>query len=136
MGLQLSRHEIMRYWAGTPNHHGQTNRLYRQTRIGPAQRKFYRRNGERFLAPGYGCVPHAKWLSRYSVTVLPNGTHFWCKGDDGLWWLGNISASTSTDGVYLVCFFDDPGPIKLPFPRRATRLRRELYEVLGTSTLS
>ena len=29
-------------------------------------------NGERFLAPGYGCV--AKSLRRYSNTVLPNGT--------------------------------------------------------------
>ena len=30
MDLQLFRHEILRYWAGTPNQHRQTNRLYRQ----------------------------------------------------------------------------------------------------------
>ena len=116
MDLQLSRHEILRYWAGTPNRHRHTNHLYRQIRIGAAQRELCRSNGERFLAPGYGCVPLVEWLSRYSVTVLPNEAHFWYKGDDGLWWLGKISASTTTDGVYLVRFLDDPGPIKLPLP--------------------
>ena len=35
--------------------------------------------------PGYGCVPQAEWLKHYSATVLPNGAHFWYKGDDGLW---------------------------------------------------
>ena len=78
-------------------------------------------NGERFQAPGYGCIPRAEWLCRYSTTVLPNGAHFWYKGDGGLWWLGKISARTTTDGVYLVRFLDDPGPIKLPLtPARYT----------------
>ena len=116
MDFQLFLHEILRYWAGTPNQHRQTNRLYRRTRISAAQREISRNNGERFLAHGYGCVPRAEWLSRYSTTVLPNGAHFWYKGDDGLWWLGKISASTTTKGVYLVRFLDDPGPIKLPLP--------------------
>ena len=47
---------------------------------------------------------------------VPNGAHFWCKGNGGLWWFGKISASTTTDGVYLVRFLDDPGPIKLTRP--------------------
>ena len=115
MGLQLFRHELLRYWAGTPNQYRQTNRLYRRMRIGAAQRELSQSNGERFLAPGYGCVPRTEWLSLYSTTVLPNGARFWYKGDDGLWWLGKISASTTTDGVYLVRFWDDPVPIKLPF---------------------
>ena len=85
MDLQLSRHEILRYWASTPNQHHQNNRLYRRMRIGAAQRDLSPSNGERFLAPGYGFVPHAERLSRYSTTVLPNGAHFWYKGDDGLW---------------------------------------------------
>ena len=80
------------------------------------KRKLSRKNGERFLVRGHNCVPCAEWLSRYSTTVLPNGAHFRCKGDDGLWWLGKISASTTTKGVYLVRFLDDPGPIKLPLP--------------------
>ena len=116
MVLQLFHHEVLRYWAGTPNQHRRTNRLYRRMRIGAAQRELSRNNGERFLAHGYGCVPRSEWLSRYSTTVLPNGAHFWYKVDDGLWWLGKISASTTTKGVYLVRFLDDPGPIKLPLP--------------------
>ena len=83
-------------------------------RTGAAQRELSRSNGERFLVLGYSCVPHAEWLSRLSATVIRNGAHFSYKGDDGLWWLGKISASTPTDGVHLVRFSDDPGPIKLP----------------------
>ena len=114
MDLQLSRQQILLYLAGTPNQHRQTNRLYRQMRIGAAQRELSRANGERFLAPDYGCVPRADWLRHYSTTVLPNGAHFWYKADDGLWWFGKISARTSSDGEYLVLFLDDRGPIKLP----------------------
>ena len=75
-----------------------------------------RNNGERFLAPGYACVPRADWLRRYHETVLPKGAHFWYKGDDGLCWLGKISASTTEDKVYLVRFLDNPRPIKRPLP--------------------
>ena len=67
------------------------------------------------------CVRRAEWLSRYSITVLPNGAHFWYKVDDGLRWLGKVSASTTTDGVFLVRFLDDPGLINLPLtPARYT----------------
>ena len=113
MDLHLSRSHILRYWAGTPDQHRQTNRLYRRMRIGAAQRELSRNNGEGSLAPGCACVPRAEWLRRYRDTVLSKGAHFWCKGDDGLWWLGKISASTTEDAVYLVRFLDDPGPIKL-----------------------
>ena len=90
-------------------------------RIGAAQCELSRNNGERFLAPGYGCVPYAELFRRYRVTVLPSGAHFWYEGADGLWWLGKISTSTTTDGVYLVRFLDDPGAIKLPLsPARYT----------------
>ena len=50
--LQLSRTHIFRYWAGTPDQHRQTNRLYRRMRIGAVQRELSRNNGEHFLAPG------------------------------------------------------------------------------------
>ena len=116
MDLQLSRTHILRYWAGTPDQHRQANRLCRRMRIGAAQRELSRNNGEPFLTPGYACVPRAEWLRRYRDTVLPKGAHFWYKGDDGLWWLGKINAGTTEDGVYLVQFLDDPGPIKLPLP--------------------
>ena len=125
MDLRLSRHASLRYWAGTPNQHRQNNRLYRRKRICAAQSELSRSNAERFLAPGYGCVSHTDWLRRYCNTVLPNGAHVWYKGDDGLWWLGKSSATTPTDGVYLVRFLDDPGPIKLPLsPARYTTSTR------------
>ena len=114
MDLHLSRSHILRYWAGNPDQHRRTNRLYRRMRIGAAQRELSRNNGDRFLPLGYACVPRADWLRRYHDTVLPKGTHFWYQGDDGLWWLGKISARTTEDKVYLVRFLDDPGPIKLP----------------------
>ena len=104
-------------WAGTPDQHRQTNRLYRRTRIGAAQRELSRNNGERLLAPGYACVPRADWPRRYHDTVLSEGVHFWLKEDDELWWLGQISASTTEDKAYLVRFLDDPGPNKLPLPQ-------------------
>ena len=119
MDLHLSRSHILRYWAGTPDQHRQPNHLYRRMRIGAAQRELSRNNGERFLAPGYACVPRADWLRRYHDTVLPKGARYWCKGDDGLWWLGKISASTTENRVYLVSSPDD------------TRLRRESFEALG-----
>ena len=131
MNLYLSRSRTLRYWAETPDQNRQNNRLYRRMRIGAAQRELSRNNGERFLAPGYPCVPRANWLRRYHGTVLLQGAHFWYRGDDGLCWLGKISASITEDKVYLVSFLDDPGPIKLPLPRRATRIRREPYEALG-----
>ena len=61
MDLQLSRQQILLYSTGTANQHRQTNRLYRQMRIGAARRELSRANGERFLAPGYGCVPRPDW---------------------------------------------------------------------------
>ena len=116
MDLHLSRSHILLYWAGTPDQHHQTNRLCRRMRIGAAQRELSRKNGERFLVSGYACVPRAEWLHRYRDAVLPKGAHVLYKGDNGLWWLGKISASMMEDGVYLVRFLDDPGLIKLPLP--------------------
>ena len=84
--MDLSRPHTLRFWAGTPDQHRQTNRLYRRMRVGAAQHELSH-NGERFLALGHACVTRADWLRRYHDTVLPKGAHFWYKGDDGLWWL-------------------------------------------------
>ena len=84
MGRHLSRCRVLRYWAGSTDQHRQPNRLYRRMRIGAAQRKLSCNNGERFLAPGYACVPRAGWLRRYHDTLLLKGAHVWCKVDDGL----------------------------------------------------
>ena len=50
--------------------------------IGAAQRELSRANGERFLAPGYGCVPRVDWLRHCSTTALqhqgaPQRGPFW-----------------------------------------------------------
>ena len=74
MDLHPSRSHILRYWAGTPDQHRGTNRLYHRMRIGAAQRELsLRNNGERFLAPSYACVPRSEWLRRYHDTVLLKG---------------------------------------------------------------
>ena len=88
-------------------------------------------SGSVLLAPGYACVPRTEWLRRYRDTVLPKGAHFWYKGDDGLWWLGKISASTTEDRVYLVRFLDDPGTIKLPLSPAHYTPQRGPCEVLS-----
>ena len=131
MDLQLSRQQILLHWAGTPNQHRQTNRLYRQMRIGVAQRELSRANGERFLAPGYGCVPNADWLRHCSATVLPNGARFWCKADDGLWWLEEISARTSIDGEYWYVVEMTRDRSSFRSLRLTTRLRQEVFKVPG-----
>ena len=84
MGLQHSRTHILRYWAGTPDQHRQTNRLYRRIRIGAAQREVCRNKDERFWTLGYACITRMEWIRRFRGTVLPKGAHVWYKGDDGL----------------------------------------------------
>ena len=104
------------YWAGTPDQHRQTKRLYRRMLIGAAQRELSRNNGERFSVARLRLRPTRGVVSPLPRHRVPKGAHVQYKGDDGLRWLGKISASTTEDGVYLVHFSDDPGPIKLPLP--------------------
>ena len=98
MELQLSRHERLRYWAGTPNQHRQTNRLHRRVRMGAAQREFSRSNGASgFWHPWLRKVRRlASWILQYRASQ--RGSHELYKGDEGLWWLGKTSATTPTDG--------------------------------------
>ena len=114
MDLHLTRPHILRFWAGTPDQHRHTNRLYHRMRIGAAQGELFHNNGERFLAPGYTCVPGAYWLRRYHDTVLPKGAPFWYNGDDWLWWFEKVCAGTTEDRAYLVRVLDNPAPINLP----------------------
>ena len=115
--LHLSRTHILRYCAGTLDQHRQTNHLYRRMRIGAAQRELSRNNGERFLAPGYACVPRAEWLRRYHDTVFPKGPHFWYMGDDGLWWLGKSARVRRRMEYIWSDFFGRPGVDQAPsFP--------------------
>ena len=125
MDLQHSRQHILHYWAGTPLQHQQANRLYRRMRVGAAQRELSRDQGARFLSPGYSLVTHLDWTRRFSTTVLPVGTHFWYKARDHHWWLGKISAHTTTVAQYIVRFLDDPGPVKLSPSRYTTAIGAE-----------
>ena len=117
MDLQDFRPHILRYWSGTPTQHRQTNRLYRQMRIGAARRELSRSRGEIFLAPGYSLVPPTLWLQHFSFSPLPSGAHIWYKARNGLWWLGKIahcaSPDASSSNTHIVRFLDDPGPIKI-----------------------
>ena len=112
--MDLFRPQISRYSAGTTNQCRVSNRPYRWMPIGAAQRELSRSNGERFSAPGYGCVPRAEWFSSYSTNVLSNVAHVSFDVDDGLRGLGKISASTTTDRVYWVRLLDYAWSIKLP----------------------
>ena len=116
MDLELSRTHILRYWTGAPNQYRQTKRIHRRMRVGAAHCELSRNNGDRFWAPGYACVPRAECFRRYRDTVFPKGAHVWYKGDDGLSWLGKISATTTKDGIYRVRVLHDPGAIKLLLP--------------------
>ena len=81
-------------------------------RVAAAQRGLSRDQGARVLSPGYSLVTHQDWTRRFGATVLPVGTHFWCKARDHHWWLGKISAHTETAAQH-VRFLDVPGPVKL-----------------------
>ena len=115
--LRHFRRHILRYWCGTPTQHQQENRLYRQMRIGAAQRELSRSQGHIFLAPGYTLVPRDIWLSTFSTTLLPPGAHLWYKASNGLWWLGKVAhhapSTSPSDNTYIIRFLDDPGPIKI-----------------------
>ena len=73
-----------------------------------AQRELSRKNWERFLVPSNACVPRAERLLRHR-DMLPKGAHVWSKGDHGLCWLGEVGASTTEIGVYLVEFWTTRG---------------------------
>ena len=135
LDLQHSRRHILLYWSGTPTQHRQANRLYRQMRIGAAQRELSRSQGQFFLAPGYSLVSRDLWLRHFSATILPSGAHVWYKARDGLWWLGKIAhrpPSTPSDPSpstsYIIRFLDDPGPIKIDLsPSRYSTARDAHY---------
>lgn len=79
--------------SGTLNQHRQTESSFHRMRIGAAQRKPSRGNGDRSLALTYGRVPRGDWLRRLSTTVLVNCAHFWLKGDRHLFKADIIRAS-------------------------------------------
>ena len=61
MEFQLSHHEILTYWAGIPNQHRQTNRLYRRMQIGATQRELL------------GVAASDSWRSATAAFLTQNG---------------------------------------------------------------
>ena len=108
MNLQ-SHLQILLYWAGMPNQHLQTNRLYNRMRIGAEQAQVSRGNRERFLAPGYRCGLLEDWLRRCSSTALPNGAPFGYKGGDFYGGYGNQRAYVHRWGEFRA-FSERRGP--------------------------
>ena len=53
-----------------------TNRLYPRMRIGAVQRELSRNNGERFLAPGYACVPRSSGSAATTIRCSPREPTF------------------------------------------------------------
>ena len=137
MDLQLYRHEILRYWASAPNRHRQTNRRYRRMRIGVAQREFSRRNDERFLAPGYGSFRTQNGLAATAPRCFPTETTFGTRPTTACGGLGRSVRARLRMGYIWCAFWMTRDRSIILFLRRATRLGRELYEFLvSTSTLS
>ena len=93
----------------------QTNRLYRQMRIGAAQRELSRANGQRFLAPGYGRVPRADWLRHCSTTRCPPmGPIVGTKPMTACGGWGKSALEQPPTGNIWYVFLDHQGPIKVP----------------------
>ena len=98
--------------------------------------------GRHFLAPGYACVIRTDWLRRYHDTVLPKGaTTTRCSlrepnlGTRETMGCGGLEKSTRAQPRIKYtwsAFWTTRGRLNSLFPRRATRLRREPYEALGT----
>ena len=101
--------------------------------IGAAQSELSRNNGERFLAPGYACVPRAKWLHRYRDTVLPKGAHFGTRAMMGCRGLEKSARVRRRKEYTWSDFWTTRGRSGFLSPRHATQPQRGPYEVLGAS---
>ena len=132
-GVQLSCHESLRYRAGTPSQHRQTNRLY------TAGWELARHNGS-FLGVTASDIWHPanmrlRIARRLASPILQQRASqrgpFLVLGRRRSVVAGKISVTTPTDGVYLVRFWSSRDRSSFLFLRRATRPRRELYDVLG-----
>ena len=106
--------------------------VYRRTLIADARREHSQGNRKSSLAPGYGCVKCPHWLHRFSLTVIPYGTHIpTCfltrKGDGGLGG-GSVKSACVRPPAreYLVRVLDDPGLFKLMLPPARYRRTRKL----------
>ena len=84
----------MLHWAGAPNQHRQNqppvsaDRCALELHSGSfpgltANVSWHPATAACRALAGYASTA----LQHHSTTVFPNGANFWCKADDGLWWL-------------------------------------------------
>ena len=102
---------------------------HHRMRIGAAQCKLSRNNGERFLSSGYACVPRADWLRRYHDTVLPNREPtFGTRKTMGYVGLEKSARALPRTRYTWSAFWTTRDRLNFLITRRATRLLREPYE--------
>ena len=132
MDLHLSRSHILRCWAGTPDQHRQTKRLYRRMWIGAAQPELSRNNDERFLAPGHACARNGSTAT--TVRCCPREPTFGTRATMGC---GGVEKSVRVRRRMEYTwpeFWTTRGRSSSLFRRRATQPQRGPCEVLGART--
>ena len=109
------RHIVLR-WSSTPAQHRQDSHLYRQMRIGAAQRELSRPQGQfplLWLHPGLPRPLNSHLYCHYTQIWA----HVLYKALDGLRWLGKIThrapSDPSFDTSYIMRFLGDLGPITI-----------------------
>ena len=133
MDLHLSRSHILRYWAGPPDQHRQTNRLYRRMWNGAAQRELSRNNGERFWRRAT-LVSHAR--SGSAATAIRRSPREPTFGTRATMGCGGFEKSMRVRRRMEYTWSDvwtTRGRSSFRSLRRATRPQRGAYEVLGAS---
>ena len=129
--FQLSRPAILRYWAGIPNQHPQTNRLYRRMRIDAAQRELSRSNGERSWRPATAAFRTQIGIAAIAPGCFPTEPTFGAWATTNRGGLGRSARARLRMGYIWCDIWMARRRPRFLFLRRYTRLRRELYEVLG-----
>ena len=130
--LQLSCHNGLRCWAGTPNQHRQTDRLYLlMMGIGAEQRELSQSNGERGLAPGYGFLWHADRYRQYAKPCLPTEPTFGTRATTVMVDRGNQRGYANGWYIFGSSFGRLGTDRAFSFSDAFTTIGRALYEVRG-----
>lgn len=88
--------------------------------------EIHRESGERILAKGYDSVPLDHFVRPFSDSCRLKGAYVWYKIKDSRCWLEVIYTVDSARELFVVCFFYDPGPMKIA-------LRPGLYSTDATA---
>ena len=131
MDPHLSRSHILRYWAGTPGEHRQTNHLYRRMWIGAAQRELSRNNGEFSYHRATPVFPAPIGSVATTTQYFRREFTFGTRETMGYGGLEKSARALPRTRYTRSAFWTTRDRLNFLFPRRATQLRREPYEALG-----